>query len=81
LRKFPFATVGSLINGISYVYSDNATRVADGVETQKITQDYYPGAVIYAIQMDVSILIDTNPDLFATFIDANVDARAWCEPQ
>src|SRR6185312_1528372 len=48
LRRTPFD--GKTVNSISYTYTDNATRTATGstTETQKITQDYFAGAVIYA---------------------------------
>lgn len=77
LRRTPFD--GLTVNGTAYVYSSNGERLADGTETQKITQDYFAGAEITAIPLGLVIEIAT--DVFAQLIDMNDSARAWCEPE
>ncbi len=77
LRRTPFD--GQTVNGVTYVYSSNTARVADGSEAQIVTQDYFTGAVIFARPINVSIEVETG--IFANMIDSNVDARLWCESE
>ena len=76
LRRTPFE--GNTVNGVAYTYSGNATREADGSETQKITQDYYAGALIYTMKTNITVEVTTG--VFVQLIDTNFDSRAWCEP-
>lgn len=76
LRRTPFENL--TVNGVAYTYSGNGARQADGTEDQVITQDYFLGAVIYIYQINISVEVTSG--VFARYIDANVDGRAWCEP-
>ena len=70
---------GKTVNGVTYTFSDNATRLADGTETQKITEDYFVGAIIYAIPINVTYEVLSG--VFIDFVDLNVDGRSWSEPE
>ena len=77
LRRSPFENL--TVNGVSYgAYVSNGERVANGSETQIITQDYFSGAEITIIETDVSMLI--SPGVFTSVIDTNDSGRKWCEP-
>lgn len=76
LRKSPFD--GKTINGITYVYSQNYQRTAttnDYEEIQYITSEYWVDCVIYAAKMSIGVEVET--DEYASWIDVNVDGRAW----
>jgi len=77
LRRTPFDNLTK--NGVAYVYSDNATRVADGTETQKITQDYYVDSEILVVPMNVNF--EVSPGIFVSFADSNDNGREWSEPE
>jgi hypothetical protein len=76
LRRSPFD--GQTVNGVSYAYASHWSRTADGEESQLITQDYFAGAVIYVMNMNISIEVETG--IFTRMIDVNADARAWAVP-
>jgi len=76
LRRTPFE--GLTVNGVSYTYSANGTREANGTETQLITQDYFTGAEITVLELNVIVELTTG--IFTKLIDMNDSGRKWCEP-
>lgn len=80
LRTTPFE--GFTVNGVTYAYTDVNERTAtDGstTETQLITQDYYAGALIYAVLVQPKVLLQGGPGhgKYTGLLDANNDGRAW----
>lgn len=76
LRRTPFD--GQTVNGISYAYSDNSTRVATKdtiVETQYITPDYNIDDIIYAERANIEV--DIGGGILATLVDNGADGRSW----
>lgn len=76
LRRTPFD--GKTVNGVSYVYQSNGERLADGTETQLITQDYYVDAEIFVMRINVNF--EVSPNVFTSLADANDNGREWSEP-
>ena len=78
--------MGTAPDGGTYVYDGFTTRELTsepGPEIQKITQDWYAEAVIYAMQIASNLLCnpigvgDGEEKIFSRLIDINVDGRAW----
>lgn len=80
LRRSPFD--GETVGGVAYTYSSDDERTATpstgAPEVQTITPEYFAGAVVYAMDMEVSVEVET--DVFSALIDANLDGRKWKAP-
>jgi len=86
LRRTPFDGT-SVVPGFTYAYSTMNERVStqtsdSSTENQKITPDYYVGAIIYAIPVDENFEVpNVTPIQYASLIDSNGhgNAREWCK--
>jgi len=77
LRRSPFD--GETVGGVAYEYSSDDERTATpssgAPEVQSISPEYFAGAVIYAMDTDTSVEVET--DQFSKLIDVNLDGRKW----
>ncbi len=74
LRKTPFD--GKTVDGVSYVYTNNIERVADGTTTFLITPNYFVGAHILVRKQNNFLVISEKK---VSLIDINNDSRSWAK--